>query len=94
MDNIYYHSISKHNNKNSFIGQTVTITTGHAEFGHPAEAKFQDQFGQMHYVMVEPDEADYSFNEGSTALIIRQDGEIYRVVPNIDYLLAKTRSQQ
>ncbi len=80
--------------KNSFIGQTVTITTGHAQLGQPAEAKFQDQFGQMHYVMVEPDEADYSFNEGSTALIIRQDGEIYRVVPNIDYLLAKTRSQQ
>lgn len=80
--------------KNSFIGQTVTITTGHAQLGQPAEAKFQDQFGQMHYVMIEPDEADYSFNEGSTALIIRQDGEIYRVVPNIDYLLAKTRSQQ
>lgn len=80
-------SISKH----SFIGQRVTITTGHAEFGHPAEAKFLDQFGQMHYVMVEPDATDYSFNEGSTALIIRQDGEIYRVVPNIDYLLANTR---
>lgn len=82
-------SISKH----SFIGQTVTITTGHAEFGHPAEAKFLDQFGQMHYVMVEPDAADYSFNEGSTALIIRQEGEIYRVVPNIDHLLANIRRQ-
>lgn len=81
-------AISKH----SFIGQTVTITTGHAECGHPAEAKFQDQFGQTHYVMVEPDEADYSFNEGTTALIIRQEGSIYRVVPNIHYLLAKTRS--
>jgi RPA family protein len=79
--------------KNSFIGQTVTITTGHAQLGQPAEAKFLDKFGQMHYVMVEPDSADYSFNEGATALIIRQEGEIYRVVPNIDHLLANIRRQ-
>ena len=49
----------------------MTITTGHSPIGAACEAKFQDQFGQMHYVMVEPGEADYSFNEGSTALIIR-----------------------
>jgi hypothetical protein len=42
--------------------------------------------------MVEPDEDSYYFIEAETALIIRQEGQIYRVVPNIDYLIAKTRN--
>jgi hypothetical protein len=75
-----------------FIGQTVTITVGEARLGHPAEAKFKDKFGHTHYVMVEPDEDSYYFIEAETALIIRQEGQIYRVVPNIDYLIAKTRN--
>lgn len=75
-----------------FIGQTVTITVGEARFGHPAEAKFKDQYGHTHYVMVEPDEDSYRFAESETALIIRQEGQIYRVVPNIDHLIAKTRN--
>lgn len=75
-----------------FIGQTVTITVGEARLGHPAEGKFQDKFGHTHYVMVEPDEDSYYFRETESALIIRQEGQIYRVVPNIDYLIAKTRN--
>lgn len=76
----------------TFIGQTVTITVGEARLGHPAEGKFQDKFGHTHYVMVEPDEDSYYFSEAETALIIRQDGQIYRVVPNIDHLIARTRN--
>lgn len=76
----------------SFIGQTVSITVGEARAGHPAEAKFKDQFGLTHYVMVEPENPLHCFGEGTTALIIRKDGEIYRVVPDINYLLANTRT--
>ena len=57
-----------------------------------AEAKFKDQFGLTHYVMVEPENPLHCFGEGTTALIIRKDGEIYRVVPDINYLLANTRT--
>lgn len=76
----------------SFIGKTVTITVGEAHLNDPAEAKLSDAFGQIHYVMVEPDDDSYYFKQGDTALIIRQQGAIYRVVPNINYLLSKTRS--
>lgn len=75
-----------------FIGQTVTITVGESRINDPAEAKFTDSFGQVHYVMVEPDDDSFYLKQGEQALIIRQEGSIYRVVPNLNYLLAKTRS--
>ena len=77
---------------NSFIGQTVTITVGEARINDPAEAKFKDAFGHTHYVMVEPDDDSFYLKQGEQALIIRQEGSIYRVVPNLNYLLTKTRS--
>ena len=76
----------------SFIGKTVTITVGEARVNSPAEAKFKDEFGYTHYMMVEPDDNSYYFKAGETALIIKQQGSIYHVVPNIDYLLSKTRN--
>ena len=76
----------------SFIGQTVTITVGEARINDPAEAKFKDAFGHTHYVMVEPDDDSFYLKQGEQALIIRQEGSIYRVVPNLNYLLTKTRS--
>lgn len=75
-----------------FIGQTVTITVGESRINDPAEAKFTDSFGQVHYVMVEPDDDSFYLKQGEQALIIRQEGSIYRVVPNINYLLTKTRN--
>jgi hypothetical protein len=75
-----------------FIGQTVTITVGEARINDPAEAKFKDAFGHTHYVMVEPDDDSFYLKQGEQALIIRQEGSIYRVVPNLNYLLTKTRS--
>lgn len=75
-----------------FIGQTVTITVGESRINDPAEAKFTDSFGQVHYVMVEPDDDSFYLKQGEQALIIRQEGPIYRVVPNLNYLLTKTRS--
>ena len=75
-----------------FIGQTVTITVGESRVNDPAEAKFTDSFGQVHYVMVEPDDDSFYLKQGEQAVIIRQEGSIYRVVPNINYLLTKTRS--
>ncbi len=76
----------------SFIGQTVTITVGEARFNDPAEAKFKDTFGHTHYLMVEPEDDSFYLTQGEQALITRQEGSIYRVVPNLNYLLSKTRN--
>lgn len=55
--------------RQGFVGNVATITIGEAKLGSPAEAKFTDEHGTTHYVMVEPIE-DLSFQQGSTVLII------------------------
>ena len=48
----------------SLIGRQVYIILGHASIGLPAQAKFTDEYGQSHYIMVEPD-PDYPVNDRS-----------------------------
>lgn len=59
--------------RESFIGRVATITLGVASPGNPAEAKFTDQFGTTHYVMIEPDEQE-TFKQGEALLIVRASG--------------------
>jgi hypothetical protein len=59
----------------------VRIVTGEARQGNPAEARFVDEFGQAHYVRVEPDEAEWVFVRGQTVLIVdRVSGSLYRAI--------------
>ena len=46
----------------SLIGRQARIVLGHASMGLPAQAKLTDEYGQSHYIMVEPD-PDYSFSD-------------------------------
>ena len=39
----------------TLIGRPVRIVLGHAAMGSPAQAKLTDEYGQTHYIMVEPD---------------------------------------
>ena len=61
----------------SFIGHTATITLGTASEGSPAEAKFKDQHGTTHYLMLAPDNASDEFKQGSRTLIVRQSGATF-----------------
>ncbi|WP_322094377.1 OB-fold-containig protein [Paraburkholderia bannensis] len=64
-----------------FIGRAVRIVTGEATQGNPAEARFVDEFGQAHYVRIEPDEAGLTFVRGQTVLITaRVSGSLYRAI--------------
>jgi hypothetical protein len=64
-----------------FIGRAVRIVTGEATQGNPAEARFVDEFGQAHYVRIEPDEAGLAFVRGQTVLITaRVSGSLYRAI--------------
>jgi len=60
----------------SFIGQVATITLGEARQGSPAEARFRDQFGTTHYLMVEPD-GDAIYRAGDSVLLVQQKGAVY-----------------
>ncbi len=65
-----------------FVGRIATIVRGEAKTGLPAEAKLTDRYGQTHYLLVEPDEADASFPAGEAVLIVKQVGGRYRVIAN------------
>lgn len=56
----------------SFIGQVARITVGNARMGKPAEAVFQDQYGQKHYVMVEPVTHEDSLTQGSQVVLLEK----------------------
>src|SRR5690606_28219657 len=56
------------------------VMEGAARRGHPARAKVIDQYGQPHYVMVEPHEDGDVVGQGETALLIRKDGPTFFVI--------------
>lgn len=66
----------------TFIGRLATITLGTAQTGHAAQGKVKDQFGQDHYIMIEPDQEDISFPQGSEVLLVRQDGVKFYAIVN------------
>ncbi|QTA90780.1 YqiJ family protein [Desulfonema magnum] len=74
----------------SFIGRIAVITLGTAKQGHPAQAKLRDQYGQTHYVMVEPDTEKSIFETGSEVLLVRQAGAVFYAIPNTSSVLAES----
>ncbi|MBK0064049.1 MULTISPECIES: YqiJ family protein [unclassified Acinetobacter] len=54
------------------IGQQAEIILGIARPHSPAQAKVKDQFGQTHYVLVEP-EQDEIFQQGQTVILTQKN---------------------
>ncbi|MBT8446075.1 MAG: YqiJ family protein [Gammaproteobacteria bacterium] len=63
--------------ESSFIGRTAVITLGTARHGSPAEAKLRDEHGHTHYVMVQPDTAGASFNQGAAVRLTDRHGAVF-----------------
>ena len=59
-----------------------TVLEGIARRGHPARAKVVDQFGQAHYIMVEPHHDSDEVAQGETALLVRKVGTLFFVLPD------------
>ena len=53
----------------NLIGRLATISSGNARPGFSAEARVRDEFGQLHYVQVEPEYGELEFQ--SQILLIR-----------------------
>ncbi|KFN50037.1 YqiJ family protein [Arenimonas composti] len=64
----------------TLVGRMATIVLGTARSGSPAQAKVRDQHGQMHYVMLEPDNAGEAFDAGESVLLVAQDGNRFRAI--------------
>ncbi len=56
----------------SFAGKLATITIGKASKGNAAEAVLHDEFNQKHYVMVEPEQEQQVFEQGTQVVLIEK----------------------
>ena len=66
----------------TFVGRVAIITLGKAKKGFPAEARLKDQFGQTHYVMIEPDVGGEEFFQGDQILLVKKAGAIFKGIRN------------
>lgn len=68
--------------RDTFIGKIAVIVRGEARPGFPAEAKLCDLTGTVHYVLVEPDEANAVLPSGSEVLLVKMEGAVFRAIMN------------
>lgn len=66
----------------TLIGRAGVIVGGHARDGMAAEAKVRDANGRAHYVMVEPDIADQTLDEGTAIVLVRKAGARFKCIRN------------
>ena len=71
------------------VGSGATILTGRATTGSPARAKVEDWHGQVHYLMVEPDNAGQVFEEGERVLLVRRERDVFRAIAYGDHHLPR-----
>ena len=63
-----------------------TVLEGQARRGRPARAKVIDQFGQAHYLMIEPHEDAGVIEKGETALLVRREGSLFFAIPDESFI--------
>lgn len=63
----------------TLVGMAAQIILGEARQGYPAQAKLTDQFGQVHYIMIEPDQ-DQILAQGSEVLLVSKHGTIFKAI--------------
>lgn len=66
----------------SLIGRAGVVVRGIARNGFAAEAKVRDVHGRAHYVMVEPDLPEQTFEEGTNVLLVKKIGVNFRCIRN------------
>lgn len=71
------------------VGNGATIVTGRARAGSPARARVIDHHGQVHFVMVEPNEDGQVLEEGESVLLVRHEGPVFRAVSRGDHYLPR-----
>lgn len=74
-------------------GTPAIVVTGRATMGSPARAQVEDHHGQLHYVMVEPDNNGQRFEEGETVLLVRREGDVFRAISRGDFHLPRLEGE-
>lgn len=66
----------------SLIGRAGIVVQGIARKGSAAQIKLKDMHGRTHYVLVEPDLPDETFEEGVSVLLVKKNGARYMGIRN------------
>jgi hypothetical protein len=66
----------------ALIGRAGVVIGGTARAGLAAQVRIRDVHGRIHYLLMEPDVATDEFPDGTTVLIVRKVGAIYRGIAN------------
>ena len=66
----------------TLIGRSGVVIQGTARDGMAAQAKVRDSYGRSHYVMVEPDLIEETFDEGSDILLVKKIGARFKCIRN------------
>lgn len=64
----------------TFVGEIIEINSGVARKGLPAEGKFKDRYGQLHYFLVEPEETEDEFEPGTKVKLISKDENTFKAI--------------
>lgn len=62
------------------MGKVATITIGKASKGNAAQAMFKDDYNQKHYVMVEPEDENMFFSQGTTVVLMEKTANSWLAV--------------
>lgn len=68
--------------RDSLVGRVAAIVTGEARTASAAQARVRDAHGQVHYVMVEPDNANDVFVQGTSVVLVRHAGATFYAIHN------------
>lgn len=68
------------------VGSRVLVLESDARRGRPSRGRVVDQFGQAHYVMVEPD-GDVAIPAGRSGTLVGKQGSVFVAAPDIDITL-------
>jgi hypothetical protein len=76
----------------SFVGKTATVLLAASSKGKPTQAKFRDQHGQTHYILVEPHRDEDTFSPGDEVVLVSRNGSLFEAMPtDIDDLTERLR---
>ena len=66
----------------SLVGRAGVVVQGVARKGSAAQLKLRDMHGRIHYVLVEPDIPDDTFEEGVAVLLVKKSGAHFMGIRN------------
>jgi membrane protein implicated in regulation of membrane protease activity len=74
------------------IGREGEVMAGTGVRGTPVQVKLRDEFGQAHYLMVEPTRDDDTLTQGEKVTLTTRDGPLYFAIASANQLIQESKN--